>query len=327
MCQIVHDADSIYAIGVDIGGTKINAGLIRENGEIVWNCSVETLAGQANPADRAIDAITNVLKFLNHSGIEPRLKGIGVGSSGQIEWRTGNIRFGTELIPGYVGTPLKQMLEDAFGLPVLVDNDVNVLCLTEKVLGTGRGVNHLLCLALGTGVGGALMIDGRIYHGAWGGAAEAGHMSVDYKGLPCLCGGAGCLEQYASGTGIAARMRRRLSEQGVPDETITARDVMALWQAGDGIATEIMDETFAALGTALASLIHLFNPEVVIIGGGVAEAGERFISRVREEVHRRTMRSYLERLRIEPAFQGNLSGMIGAALQMWEYDICGHRKM
>lgn len=99
---------------------------------------------------------------------------------------------------------------------------------------------------------------------------------------------------------------------------------MALWQEGDRIATEIMDETFAALGTALASLIHMFNPEVVIIGGGVTEAGEKFMNRVREEVSRRTMRSFLEGLRIEPAFQGNLSGMIGAALQVWEYDTSDH---
>lgn len=315
-----YDPDADYAIGVDIGGTKINAGLVSRHGDIVDRCSVETLAGQANTVERAIAAVSTILDGMSNRKSGIQLKGIGVGSSGQIDWKEGNVRFGTELIPGYVGTPLKRRLGQTFGLPVYVDNDVNVIALTEKYFGAGRGVSHMLCLALGTGVGGAIMIDGRIHHGLWGGAAEAGHMTVDFNGLPCICGGRGCLEQYASGTGIALRMRKKLAAAGLDDGTITTREVIALWQADDKLATEIMDETFAALGGAMATLIHLFNPEVIVIGGGVSEAGETFLARVREETEKRTMPSFMEGLRICKAYRGNLSGMIGAALQCWEYD-------
>ncbi|CAN7411066.1 ROK family protein [Paenibacillus sp. LjRoot153] len=307
-----------YVIGVDVGGTKINAGLVNAQGDVLGMVSLATMAGEVSTVDRIEKAIREVIAEGERSMPGLCLKGIGVGSAGQIDWEKGSIRSASELIPGYAGTALKDILQEHFQLPVIVDNDVNVLALTEKLLGAGRGAEHFLCLALGTGVGGALVVDGRLVHGAWGGGGELGHISVDFGGIPCVCGGIGCLEQYASGTSIARRMREKLAQMGQPDDTVDTREVFARWNAGESTANELMQETLAALGSAIASYIHMFNPSLIVIGGGVAEAGERLFAELRKEVARRSMPSMLDGVRIEPAYRGNWGGMIGAALQLWE---------
>jgi len=319
MKRYLYDAQSSYAVGVDIGGTKINTGIINKQGEVLYSFSLPTLAGQASVIDRVTEAIVTVLAKLKDVTQQETLKGIGVGTAGQVEWKTGSIRFASDLLPGYSGTLIRALLRDRFGLPAYVDNDVNVLALTEKVLGAGREVNHFICLALGTGVGGVVVVDGRIVHGAWGGAGEIGHMSVNYQGLPCICGNIGCLEQYASGTGIAKLMNDRLvARYGAVHESIDAREVIARWIAGNTLASEVMEEVIGALGSAIASLIHIFNPEIIVLGGGVADAGGPLISRLKQEVEKRTMSSLLEGVQLKLAYQGNLSGMIGAGLQVWK---------
>ncbi|WP_082198330.1 ROK family protein [Bacillus sp. FJAT-26390] len=308
-----------YAIGVDIGGTKINAGVVSAKGDVLHTLSLSTLAGQAKTADRVLQAVRELLAEVKAEQPAIQLKGIGIGSAGQIDWAQGSVRSASDLIPHYAGTELKRMVQQQFLLPTIVDNDVNVLALTEKYLGAARGVDHFLCLALGTGVGGAIVVDGRLVHGSWGGAGELGHLSVDFNGRPCLCGGKGCLEQYASGTNIARRMQEKLQMNGRLSENVDAREVFAWWEAGDPLAAEVMEETVAALGSAIASFIHMFNPEVIVIGGGVAEAGERLFAGIRDEISRRSMPSMMEGVRITAAYRGNLCGMIGAALQVWEY--------
>ncbi|WP_068775539.1 ROK family protein [Paenibacillus sp. FJAT-26967] len=308
-----------FAIGVDVGGTKIHAGIVGRQGEVIRSVGVPTLAGEEEVFSRIVTAIEKLQAEADASGEHYPLQGIGIGTAGQVDRSDGSIRFASDLLPGYTGVPLKRLVEEHFGLPVRVDNDVNVLVLTEKTIGAGQGAQHMLCLALGTGVGGAVLAEGKLLHGSWGGAGELGHMSVDFRGLPCVCGGVGCLEQYASGTGIAKRMQTRLQALGLEaGSPVDSREVFTRWQAGDSEATAVMEETFAALGAALSSLIHTFNPEVVVIGGGVAEAGESFFTRVREETARRCMASFMENVQIVQAHQGNWSGMIGAALQLWE---------
>lgn len=314
-----YDAQSAYAIGVDIGGTKINAGIVSESGEVLHSLSLSTLAGQTPTGNRAMEAVQSLLQKVVLDQPDFRVRGIGIGSAGQIEWASGQIRFASELIPGYQDTQLKKIMQERFHLPVHVDNDVNVLALTEKRFGAGKEIDHFICLALGTGVGGAIVVEGRLVHGAWGGAGELGHMSVNFQGPLCICGGCGCLEQYASGTSIARRMKEKLAAEGLPVEDVDTREVFARWHAGEPLASTIMEETIAALGAGIASLIHTFNPGLIVIGGGVAEAGELLFDRLRQEVRSRTMASMLDAVCIEPAYKGNWSGMIGAALQIWEY--------
>ncbi|NQX62669.1 ROK family protein [Paenibacillus qinlingensis] len=318
MVTYTYEPLADYAIGVDVGGTKINAGLVNAQGEVLCMVSLATLAGEVRTVDRIQQAIHEVIAEAQSLGPDLFLKGIGVGSAGQIDWASGSIRSASDIIPGYAGTALKDILHEHFQLPVIVDNDVNVLALTEKHLGAGRGVEHFLCLALGTGVGGALVVDGQLVHGAWGGGGELGHISVDFRGIPCVCGGIGCLEQYASGTSIARRMREKLARMGIADDSVDTREVFARWHAGDLAANELMQETLSALGSAIASFIHMFNPALIVIGGGVAEAGDHLFTELRKEVARKTMPAMLDGVRIEPAYRGNWSGMIGAALQLWE---------
>jgi glucokinase len=308
---------SEQAIGVDIGGTKIRIGLVDRYGNVAAELAVPSLAKERRVVEQAINGIRNVLKMAEEQGKALHLLGIGVGSAGQIDFASGTVRYANDLLPGYTGTPIRELLEREFSLPVYVDNDVNVLALAEKRFGSGKHSRHMVCIALGTGVGGALLSEGQIVRGATGGAGEIGHMTVDFRGPRCICGNRGCLELYASGTSIERRMNELLKsgeEAGadapaVPD----ARAVFARWRAGDPTAGQVMDEAAAALGAAIASLIHIVNPDTIVIGGGVAESGEDFLAKVREEAERRAMPSMYRHVRIEAASSGNRSGMLGAA--------------
>ncbi|MBO9607759.1 MAG: ROK family protein [Paenibacillaceae bacterium] len=303
------------AVGLDIGGTKIAAGLVDASGAIVYETTLPTMAAQRQVAAQAIRAAGQALAEAASRGLTVR--GIGVGSAGQIDFAGGTVLAATDLLPGYGGTPLAALLQDAFGLPVVLDNDINALAVAEKTIGRGRGCAHFVCVALGTGVGGAVVADGVIVHGALGAAGELGHLSVKYDGPRCMCGNYGCLELYASGTGIMRMMRERWrgDAAAAPD----SRQVAESWLAGDPEAALVMNETIAALATGLASLIHVLNPQLIVIGGGVADIGEPFLGPLREETKRRTMPALFAGVRIEPAVVGSKSGMIGAALQLWEY--------
>lgn len=307
-----------HAIGVDVGGTKINAGIVAENGDVLLSHSLGMAGGGTDPAGRIAEAIDGLLARARDRYPDIRIAGIGVGTAGQVDWREGKIRYASELIAGYTGTQLKAMLEERYGLSARVDNDVNALALAELRHGAGRGTDHFVCLALGTGVGGAVVADGRLLRGAWGGAGELGHLSVDFRGESCICGSRGCLEQYASGTGIARRMRDRLAEAGQAGSEPDAREIVRLWQQGEPLAAAVMEEAIAALGAAIASLVHALNPELVVVGGGIADAGPPLLDRLREETFRRAMPSLAAGVRIEAAHRGNWSGMVGAALLTWE---------
>ena len=321
-----YDPGAGYAIGVDVGGTKINAGIVGRDGETLFTLSLPTMAGESAVGDRIAFAVQRLLDWARersadeNGGHDISVRGIGIGTAGQVDWRTGAIRHASDLLPGYTGTPLKSDLEKRFGLPVIVDNDVNVLALAEKHAGAGKDAKQMICLALGTGIGGVLVDRGSIIHGSWGGAGEIGHLSVDFRGLPCICGGRGCLEAYASGTSIARRMNERLAEtDGIPiDGPLDTRAVVRRWLAGDPHATAVMDEAFEALGSALSGLLHVFNPELVVIGGGLADIGEPLLRRIEEETRRRAMPSFYSGVRIVRSSHGSMGGMVGAAMQLWE---------
>lgn len=316
-----YDKTSDYAIGIDVGGTKINAGIVGREGEVIAAVSLPTLAGEAPVEERIAAAVTQLFAEMRPGDPGAAVRGLGIGTAGQVDWETGAIRHASDLLPGYTGTPLKALMERRFGLPAYVDNDVNVLALAEKYAGAARGVKQMVCLALGTGIGGVIVDHGAIVHGRWGGAGEIGHLSVDYRGLPCICGGTGCLEAYASGTSIARRMNERLAASGTNDDgrPVDTRETVRRWLAGDPDAAAVMDEACAALGSAIASLIHLCNPELIVIGGGLADVGEPLLRRIEEETRRRAMPSFMSGVRLLPSSHGSLGGMIGAAMQLWEY--------
>jgi glucokinase len=314
-----------YAIGVDIGGTKINIGLIGKDGTIVADCNYPTEARKQGLIDRVINGIESLMAKLRGNSDLSQVKGVGLGSAGQIDFNKGTVHFATDLLPGYTGTPLKDILQRRFDLPVYIDNDVNVMALTEKYFGVGIDTKHFLCLTLGTGVGGAIISNGSLLRGVVGAAGELGHISVNLNGPRCSCGNYGCLELYASGTGIARMMNEQLQlvnsnqDKGIGVTAIDAKETVSRWLQGDAAAIVVLDQTFKALSSALSGLIHTFNPQAIVIGGGVAEIGEPLFSRLRLETAAKTMPSMYENVRIVPAVMGAKSGMIGAAMQVWEY--------
>jgi glucokinase len=319
-----------YSIGIDIGGTKIAGGLVDKEGQIVSQRSVATpyAGGMA-----VVEAVTDLIQHLKSDAQAGRdsVIGVGVGTAGQIDFAGGRVLSGTTNIRDWNDVPLRQLLEEATRLPVWVDNDGNVMTLAEAHAGAARGHADVVCLTLGTGVGGGVLSGGRLLRGAWGGAAELGHITVNFAGPPCNCGFRGCLEVYASGTGIAQRMRERLihrRHQALPEvaeraaaglDSITSHDVFAWMRAGDPLATETVQEMTQALAFGLVSLIHTFNPTVVVLGGGIMADGEWLRAAVERQVRQLGVRSLVHPVAIRLAHFGPVAGLVGAASQVWSY--------
>jgi glucokinase len=212
---------------------------------------------------------------------------VGIGCGGPLDPFRGVVQSPLHL-PGWHDVPLAAIVQAAYDRPAFLDNDATVGALAEYLYGAGRsrGVHHLVYLTISTGIGGGLVLDGRVYRGAAGNAGELGHLTVDRLGRPCLCGRRGCLEAYASGTNIGVRAREALdsgeasSLRSLPN--LTARDVAEAAAGGDPLASRIWDETTAILGSAMANILDVFNPELIVLGGGVTRAGDQLLRPVRE---------------------------------------------
>ncbi len=249
-----------------------------------------------------------------------RVAGVGIGAPGPLDRRSGTVLETPNL--GWRNVPLCDMVSRELGLPVVLDNDANCAAFGEWWLGAGRGSDRLIGLTLGTGIGGGVVLDGEIYHGASDAAGEVGHMCVDFDGRLCACGSRGCVEAYASGPAIAARAvegiangaRSALAARARTDpDAVTAEAVCNAAGAGDDYAARILDETARILAVAVANLINLLNPDTIVIGGGVAAAGDLLFAPLRDEVDRRTFRSARGACRIVPAGLPATAGIVGAA--------------
>ncbi|WP_010282944.1 ROK family protein [Bacillus timonensis] len=321
-----------YSIGIDIGGTKIAAGIINKMGSVVIK---KTFSTPQETKDSIIQLLENIIFSLSETAKTEgkKLVGIGIGTAGQIDFEKGKVLSGTANIKDWNDVPLRDILSQKTDLPIFVENDVNVLALAEQQLGVGRNVENLICLALGTGVGGGVITGGKLLRGAWGGGAELGHITVDMNGPLCNCGFQGCVETYTSGTGIARMMREALityhesegnSEllyyQKHPEE-VTSRLVFELMSAGNEVAERVVGTAINALSFAIVSMIHTFNPTLIILGGGVLQEGEWFINKVRERVGELGIRSLVDPVEIKGTQLGNDAGLIGSAIQPWVYGV------
>ncbi|MDB4866471.1 MAG: family transcriptional regulator [Cohnella sp.] len=308
-----------YAIGVDIGGTKVQFAAVDPEGRMINRHLVPTEA-HLGPQQLMEKVIAGIERIASDLQPDEGIAGIGIGSAGQIDFRTGKVAFAGDTLPGWTGVPIKRYVEERFRKPVYVDNDVNVIAVAEKVYGAGRDYASFVCLALGTGVGGAIVESGQLVRGAFGGAGELGHVSVDFNGPRCGCGNYGCIELYASGTGIARLGKEALEESGESaDWQANSREIIQAWLQGNPLAVQVMDRVIRALGSAIAGFIHTFNPEAVIIGGGVSETGSVFFESLDEAVQARTSDAMRQACRILPAYVGADAGVIGAAAQVWYY--------
>ncbi len=319
-----HAGQGVPAIGVDIGGTKVWAGAVDEVGELLAEVHRDTPERSTRPAvveDVIVSAVQQVLLDARLTAGE--VVGVGVGAAGFVFADRGSVVFAPHL--SWRDEPLRDRLSGRLGLPVTVDNDANAAAWAEYRFGAGQGESQLLLVTLGTGIGGGLVIDGRVERGRHGMAGEFGHMIVVPDGRRCECGNRGCWEQYASGSVVlrearelvqaggpyAEELRRRCA--GVP-QTLDGPAVTAAAHTGDAAAQEILAEVGRWLGLGLANLVAALDPGVIVVGGGVSTADDLLLDPAREALSRHlTGRGHRPVAPVRAAYLGARAGLIGAA--------------
>lgn len=312
-----------HIVGIDLGGTNIVAGCVAEDGTSIHGVHSVPTGAEGGPdavVQRIIAVARESIADTRSQVAGAEIIGLGVGAPGPLDTRSGIVLLTPNL--GWVNMPLRQRLQDGVGLRTALDNDANCAVLGEWWMGAARGTRHALGLTIGTGIGGGIIIDGRLYHGASDIAGEIGHMTIDANGRRCKCGNYGCVEAYASGPNIALRAVEAIESGSVSSlssyvggdlRQITAQTVYQAAQAGDELALEVVKDTAKFLGAAVGSLINIFNPEAVVIVGGVTLAGENLFEPLRREVSRRAFKPAVQVCRIVPGELTGVAGVYGAA--------------
>ncbi len=322
-----------FSIGVDLGGTNLRVAAFTSDFRRIGQSAIATRVS-AGPEEVARDISAEIRKLLRDCADQGELQGIGVGSPGPIELPAGKLGAPPNL-PGFEGFQLKKTLEALLQLPVYVEHDTNAAALAECMSGTGKEyrANSLCMLTLGTGVGGGILLDGKIWHGAKGMAGEAGHMPIFADGARCSCGGRGCLELYASATGIRRMAAEMASAGNAPqftqvlngDAALATFEIARLADGGDAPAKHLFGHVGRCLGIGLATLINALNLPLYVIGGGVANAWHLFAPAMMETltelsyVYRLTLPAQSDALRgggtlVVPAMLGSEAGLLGAAM-------------
>ena len=307
------------AIAVDLGGTNLRVAVVDRAGVVLHRVREITQAhlGPENTLERLVQSIASLLDSADVG--EP--VGIGLSVASPIDPNTG-IMYNPPNLPGWDGFSLKPVLEDAFHIPVVLANDATLAAVGEHAYGIGVGVANLVYMTISTGIGGGMVIDGQPVMGVGGFAGEIGHMSIDRNGILCKCGNVGCLETLASGTALASQARVRL-EQGAASvlgdmfrgdlTELGAKDVMRAASQGDPLATELMEQFARDLGLGIANLLHIFDPQVVILGGGVCRDLHLFFPLLKAEVRGRVMPHMKGRIPLVLSVLGDDAGLLGAA--------------
>jgi glucokinase len=295
-----------YSIGVDLGGTNLRAAAVSREGKILEKIAVDT--NFEGGRDAVIGDIVNGVNALKQHFSGARLAGVGIGVPGFIRLKEGFITNSNNL-PYLENYPVRDAIEKRLGTPIILENDANAAALGEKWMGAGKEVDDLVLLTLGTGIGGGIIINGRVLHGMDGMAAELGHMTIDASGPPCGCGNYGCLEKLASATAVES-LAMLLSLSARP---MTSREVYELAMEGNEKAGMIFTQMGRTLGIGLANLINTFNFPLYLLSGGMLPAWNLFWPHLEEQVKLRSFTYRNSRTAIKPATLGNQAGLIGAA--------------
>jgi glucokinase len=320
-------------VGVDLGGTTIVVGTLTEDGRTIYGQLSEHTPVELGPdgvADRMVAMIHRSIdltrRALGSGAVE--IAGVGVGAPGPLDTERGIVIVAPNL--GWRDMPLRDRIGAATGLDATLDNDANCATLGEWWRGAAAGGRVVAGFTIGTGIGGGIVFDGQVFHGASDVAAEFGHMTIDLTGRRCKCGNYGCLEAYASGTAIAARTIEELeagTASSIPSLVqgdlagVTAQTVYQAAQDGDALALEIVRDTARFLGAGIANIVNILNPDVVVITGGVTKAGERLFGPLRIEVARRAFKPAVAACQIVPGTLPGTAGVFGAVasykVQRW----------
>lgn len=316
-------------VGVDVGGTSIKIGLVQ--GRRIRFFKVLPTARWANPT-KMEQGLAEAIRSLTAER-KVRLRGVGVGIPGLVRYSQGIVDSCANLA-GWNGVPLQSRLRRRLGVPVCVDNDVHAMTLAEWRYGAGRGSRNLLCLTLGTGVGGGLVLDGRLYRSRFGYAAEIGHMPIGEEGRRCSCGGRACLERYVGNRDLLREVRQRLrsGQKSILRKLVkgdlskvTPELIDQACARGDRFARETWRRAGERIGLVLVDAIHLVCPDRIVIGGGLAKAGRWLLDPIRRTVRARSMRD-LPSIPIVPARLGSSAGVVGAALLVGQAHRAGSRR-
>ncbi len=312
-----------WVIGIDIGGTNLVVGAVAHDGSRVIGDIT-----QPTNASRGANAVIGDVVTMARSAIadvrraDPaaEIVGAGAGAPGPLDTRKGVVFLTPNL--GWVNVPLRQRIRDGLGIPVAIENDANCAVLAECWIGAARQGKYVIGLTLGTGIGGGIVIGGKLYHGASDAAGEFGHMTIQLNGRLCGCGNHGCIEAYASARAIARRAIERIEAGEVSELTamakgdlnsVTSRMVYEAAAHGDQLAQDVADRTAEYLGAAIANLLNIFNPDIVVILGGVSHAGEALLEPLRREVASRAFKPAVDACRIVAGELQGLAGVYGAA--------------
>lgn len=303
-------SDSPLTIGIDFGGTTVKIAVVFQSHIIDLAPPIATQDFEGH--EGLIEAIVRVVEDLRvrHAGVAA----IGVGMPGFVNFEKGAV-YNLTNVPGWESIPLKRILQEKIGLPVVVDNDANCMAYAEWKCGAGRGFNHVIFIALGTGVGGAIIANGQMIRGAFHGAGEIGQTSINFQGRPGHYGNLGALEEYVGNGEIAAEARNRYAAAGIEKmiEECTPAALATAGHQGDPMAIEIWDDVGRMLATAAMNCCWLLNPEALVIGGGVARAGELLFGPFKKHLFAQLSGPFKDHLMVMPAAFGHEAGIIGAA--------------
>lgn len=292
-------------IGIDVGGTKILAGIVGRDGSVL---RTERRSTPVESAEAFLHGVAEIVDTLRDESVAA----VGIGIPSTVDQRTGTSVFATH-IP-LEGVPLRERGQEHFGLPVAVDNDANTAAVAEWTIGAGRGTTHMVLLTLGTGLGGGLILGGRLYRGSTGAAAELGHMVLEFDGPECrgYCTGRGHFEQYVSGSAANEIARELLGTEAGSHELVAAA------RRGDRAAVQALAEMGRRLGASIGSLVNIFDPELFVIGGGFGEALDLLLPSALATMRREALPPGRDRVRIVAAELGEEAGMVGAGLIAFE---------
>lgn len=302
------------AIGIDFGGTSIKLGLVSPSGKVLTRSSFQT--GRHAARHQILDSLTMAVRALAE---KTRVCGVGIGAPGPIDVDRGLVYFFPN-VPGFKNFPIRKILESRFKLPVAVDNDANAMALGEYRFGGGRGSRLFLALTLGTGIGGGMVIGGKLFHGPAFSAAEFGHVVIDPNGPFCACGNRGCAEAFVGNGYFLAETRRRLKKEKsvlkrwlAEGKELTPILVERAAKRGDRLAKSLWADAGDRLGTLLAGFLNVLNPDRIAIGGGLANAGALILGPMHASLRKKAFPIAFRSVKVKPAVLGTDAGLIGAA--------------
>lgn len=302
-----------YVVGVDLGGTKIYTALVDLDGNIVKEVTVKTEAqkGDAVVLDKIIKTIDDVLIGTDIDEI----KAIGVGSPGPLDVENGLIVY-TPNLP-FKNFNIVKPIKEKYKIDTYLDNDANVATLSEYMFGAGKGSENMVYVTVSTGIGGGAILNGSLFRGSTSNALEIGHITVMKGGLRCGCGNTGCAEALASGTAIMKRAKEAIESKVETSlknyEEVTAKEVFLEAEKGDKVSKDILNDALSYLGITISNIANSFDPDKIIIGGGVSEAGRIVFDKIDYEMERRCLKTIYNNCKIEKAVLGSKAGVLGAA--------------